>query len=166
MGPMAKTLGHWRALIHFGCRVARRVRSNIDVQIEIVAANGMTLAISANGNLGTPASRCLPLLCIDSEIEMQWRIVAPLRETICSAAGSALDLEVLCGRFALVRDFFVFDDLPLIEAAKAGFLDSRDMDKYVFAAVLRLNETVTLGRVEPFDRTLRHLAISRVDALR
>ena len=47
---------------------------------------------------------------------------------------SALNLEVLRRRFALVRDFLVFDDLPLIEAAEAGSFDRRDVDKDIFAA--------------------------------
>jgi len=78
----------------------------------------------------------------------------------------ALNLKIFCRRFSLVRDFLIFDHLPLIETAEAGFLDSRDMDKHIFSAGLRLNETVTLGRVEPFDRALSHLAISTVEVLR
>jgi hypothetical protein len=46
---------------------------------------------------------------------------------------SALDFEILRRRLALIRDLVVLDHLPLIQAAEAGFLDSRDMDKYVFA---------------------------------
>ena len=45
---------------------------------------------------------------------------------------------MVCGCFSFVRDFLVFDNLPLIEALEAGFLDSRDMDKHILAAVLRL----------------------------
>src|SRR5271170_2854983 len=33
---------------------------------------------------------------------------------------SALNLQILCRRFALVCDFFVFDDLPLIQTAEAS----------------------------------------------
>jgi hypothetical protein len=66
---------------------------------------------------------------------------------------SALDLEVLCRCFALVRDFVVFDNLPLIQSAEAGFFDRRDMDKHVFAAsALRLDESVAFLaflRIEP-----------------
>ena len=79
---------------------------------------------------------------------------------------SALNLEILCRCFALARDFLVLDNLPFIETGEAGSLDSRDMDEHIFAAALRLNETVTLGRVEPFDRALSHLAISTVEVLR
>ena len=42
---------------------------------------------------------------------------------------SALNLEVLSRSFAPVRDFLVFDDLPLIETAEAGSFDRRDVDE-------------------------------------
>jgi hypothetical protein len=45
------------------------------------------------------------------------------------SARSALKLKMSCRCFSFVRDFLVFDNLPLIEAVEAGFLDSRDMDK-------------------------------------
>ena len=47
---------------------------------------------------------------------------------------SAVNLEILRRCFALVGDFIVFDDLPLIQPAEAGLLDSRDMDKYIPSA--------------------------------
>ena len=60
-------------------------------------------------------------------------VVAPWEGSICSARnnhnlqqGSALNLAILCRCFSLVRDFLVFDNLPLIETAEAGLLDSRD----------------------------------------
>ena len=55
---------------------------------------------------------------------------------------SALNLEVLSRSFAPVRDFFKFDDLPLIETAEAGSFDCRDVDEHIFAAALRLNEPI------------------------
>src|SRR5579863_9161455 len=72
------------------------------------------------------------------------------------ARKSALNLEVLSRRLALVRDFFVFDDLPFIETAEACSLDRRDMDKNIFAAALRLNESVALLRIEPLHGTFSH----------
>jgi len=60
------------------------------------------------------------------------------------AARSALNLEILCRCFSFVRDFLVFDNLTLSETAEAGFLDSRDMDKHIFSAGLRLNKAVPL----------------------
>ena len=56
---------------------------------------------------------------------------------------SALNLEVLSRSFAPVRDFLVFDDLPLIETAEAGSFDRRDVDEHIFtAAPLRLDEPI------------------------
>ena len=77
-------------------------------------------------------------------------IVAALSAVDLSAAISALNLNILCRCFALIRDFLVFDNLPFIETGEAGSLDSRDMDKHIFAAALRLNKSVSFLRIEPF----------------
>src|ERR1700686_4919238 len=70
---------------------------------------------------------------------------------------SALNLEVLSRSFAPVRDFLVFDDLPLIETVEAGSFDRRDVDKHISAAAtLRLNEPIALGRIEPLHGAFRH----------
>src|SRR6478752_2283140 len=70
---------------------------------------------------------------------------------------SALNLEVLSRSFAPVRDFLVFDDLPLIEAAEARSFDRRDVDEHIFtAATLRLDEAIALGRIEPLHGAFRH----------
>jgi hypothetical protein len=71
-------------------------------------------------------------------------------------AKSALNPEILCRRFTPIRGFLVFDRLPLIERAKACPLDCRNMYEHIFAATLRLNESITLGRIKPFDGTDRH----------
>jgi hypothetical protein len=73
---------------------------------------------------------------------------------------SALHFQVLCRSFALVRHLFVFDNLPLIEAAEAGALYRRDMNEDVFAAALRLDESIALRRIEPLYGTCRHLGCS------
>ena len=70
---------------------------------------------------------------------------------------SALNLEALSRNFAPVRDFLVFDDLPLIETAEAGSFDRRDVDEHIFtAATLRLDEPIALGRIEPLHCASRH----------
>src|SRR5579863_1136396 len=69
---------------------------------------------------------------------------------------SALNLEVLCRRLALVGDFLVFDDLAFVKAAEPSPLDRRNMDENIFAASLRLNESVALLRIEPLHRTFSH----------
>jgi len=59
---------------------------------------------------------------------------------------------MFCPRFSFARDFFVFDNLPLSETAEAGSLDSRDMDKHILAAALRLNKSVPFLGIEPLHR--------------
>jgi hypothetical protein len=47
-------------------------------------------------------------------------------------------------------------EMPLVEAAQAGSLDSRDMDKNISSAALRLNKSLPFLRIEPLHRTGRH----------
>jgi hypothetical protein len=64
-----------------------------------------------------------------------------------AAAAHPCPMPDACGsgRFALIRDLFVFDDLPLIQTAETGPLDCRDMDKHIFSApTLRLNKSVAV----------------------
>ena len=72
------------------------------------------------------------------------------------SARLALNPKIFRRRFALVRDFVVFDDLPLIETAEAGFLDGRDMDEHIFSAALRRNKSVAFLRIEPLHRAACH----------
>jgi len=44
-------------------------------------------------------------------------------------SDSVADFKILCRRFALVRDLFVFDNLPLIQAAEASFLHHRNVNE-------------------------------------
>ena len=46
------------------------------------------------------------------------------------------------------------------EAAQARAFDGRDVDEDVLAAVVGLDEAVTLGRVEPFDSAGSHFETS------
>jgi hypothetical protein len=57
-----------------------------------------------------------------------------VRVAMTVAPKSALHLETFCRCFSFARDFFVFDNLPLSETAKASFLDRRDMNKHILAA--------------------------------
>ena len=52
-----------------------------------------------------------------------------------------MNLQIFCRCFSLVRYFLVFDNLPLIEAAQAGSLDSRNMDKHISSAAAEANFT-------------------------
>src|SRR5215475_588541 len=67
--------------------------------------------------------------------------------------------EILRRLLAAVADQLVLDHLTFVERAQAGALDRGDMDEYVFAAVLRLNESIALGRVEPFHGASSHLGL-------
>src|SRR5438034_4134973 len=68
----------------------------------------------------------------------------------------ALNLEVLRRGLAAIGDFFVFDRLSFVERGKASFLDRRNMNKNVLATTGRLDESKTLGRVEPLYSTFSH----------
>jgi hypothetical protein len=71
-------------------------------------------------------------------------------------ALDSLHLELL-GRFlATVRHNLIFDYLSLIESAQTRALDSRDMNEYVLAPALRLDEPVSLGWIEPLYSSRSH----------
>jgi hypothetical protein len=50
------------------------------------------------------------------------------------------------------------DLVAFAEVAQARLLDSRDMDEYILAtAAIRRDEPKSLGRIEPFHRSCRHV---------
>jgi hypothetical protein len=67
-------------------------------------------------------------------------------------------LEAVCGNLArtLVADQFVGDLLTVLELAEAGALNGRDVNEYVLRTVVRLNEAVAFGCVEPLYSTGSH----------
>jgi hypothetical protein len=67
-------------------------------------------------------------------------------DRLARAKTKSANPEILCRRFTPIRGFLVFDGLALIKSAKACPLDCRNMNEYVFAAPLRLNESITLSR--------------------
>jgi hypothetical protein len=76
--------------------------------------------------------------------------------------GRVLDLQIgrrfLAGApigFNFVRDF-----LPILQAAQACPLDRADVHENILAAIVRLNEAITLRLVEPFYSASRHLVSS------
>src|SRR6266511_837441 len=69
------------------------------------------------------------------------------------------DFEVVCRFLAAIADDFILNDLPFIEGAQSRSLDGGNMDEHVFAAPLRLNESVALGRIEPLHGSCRHLEL-------
>src|SRR5262249_44601109 len=75
---------------------------------------------------------------------------------VASDQSRSTDLKVVRRLLAAITDNLIFDRLTLVERTKAGTLDSGDMDEHVSAAVLGLNESIALGRVEPFDSASSH----------
>jgi len=67
--------------------------------------------------------------------------------------------EILRRLLAAVADQLVFDHLTFVERGQASALDRGDMDEYVFAAILRLNESIAFRRVEPFHGASSHLGL-------
>src|SRR5690606_18102586 len=50
--------------------------------------------------------------------------------------------------------------LAFVQRVHAGALDGRDVHEHIVAAVIRLDEAVALGRVEPLHGSSRHFANS------
>src|SRR5690349_4089730 len=70
-------------------------------------------------------------------------------------------LQVLRGAFATAR---VADDLErnllaFRETADPGALDGGNVDEHVLRAIIRLNEAVALGAVEPFHGASGHMSL-------
>jgi hypothetical protein len=70
--------------------------------------------------------------------------------------GHHSGLEIDGGLFAAVLLDLVGDFLPFMETVEPGSLNRADMDEYVFAAAVRLNEAITLCAVEPLNRACGH----------
>jgi hypothetical protein len=64
---------------------------------------------------------------------------------VLSRQNSALNFQILGRRLSLVRRFFILDNLPFTKPAETGALYHGDMDKYIFAAALRLYESISLS---------------------
>src|SRR5258708_25205609 len=75
---------------------------------------------------------------------------------------AALDLEISRRLLAAIGHDLIFHLLSFIERAQARAFDRRNMDEHVLPACLRLNESVTLLRVEPLHRPERHVSISEL----
>jgi hypothetical protein len=66
------------------------------------------------------------------------------------------DLEIIRRLLTAIADDLIFDCLTFIKRTKAGTFNRGDMDEHVLAPALRLNESIALGRVEPFDGASSH----------
>src|SRR5215467_8732727 len=70
--------------------------------------------------------------------------------------GRSLNLEIHRGCFPAVLFDLILDLLPFIERAQSSALNRGDMDEHVFAASLRLDKSIALGRIEPLHGAARH----------
>src|SRR5262249_30640212 len=76
-----------------------------------------------------------------------------------SASGDSLHgFEIVRRRLAglAIHHDFERNALTFPELAQAGAFHGADMDEHVLAAALRLNESITLLRVEPLDGAVIH----------
>jgi len=80
--------------------------------------------------------------------------------TLLLPARAASNLEVFGRGLAAIGNFFVFHRLSFVERRKASFLNRRNMNKNVLAAARGLDESKTLGRVEPLHSTFSHHVVS------
>src|ERR1700738_1109273 len=78
---------------------------------------------------------------------------------MCGRSLSA-NPQIFRGRFAPVLHLFVAHLSTLIEVAQAGLFHGRDVHKHVLAAVVGLNKSKSLSRVEPLHSTCRHVSFS------
>src|SRR6202158_6246083 len=78
------------------------------------------------------------------------------RRAMCGRSLSA-NPQIFRGRFAPVLHLFVAHLSTLIEVAQAGLFHGRDVHKHVLAAVVGLNKSKSLSRIEPLHSTCRHV---------
>ena len=71
-----------------------------------------------------------------------------------------LDPKIGRGFSAAIPLNLVLDGLSLVERTQASLLNSRDVDKHIFAtAACRLNKPISLSRIEPLHGTCRHFRL-------
>src|SRR5471032_3291470 len=70
-----------------------------------------------------------------------------------------LGLEIHSRVLAAILLNFVGDLLAFIEAVQTSALNGADVHEHILATAVRLNETETLGGVEPLNRTCSHVCI-------
>src|SRR5258708_14582976 len=70
------------------------------------------------------------------------------------------DPQILRRSLPLVGHFLIAHLCTLIECAEPSFLDRGDVHEHILAAVIGLNESIALCRVEPLHRSGSHLGRS------
>jgi hypothetical protein len=140
-----------------------RSAANWEVMIEDVIAP----ACSARHRLGAarkkPAIRrafCFDVLStgFDDEFFRYSRLFAGYLGRIGRSRTLVIQRADVLSQFALwALDQFEAHPCPLLEGAEAVHLDGGKMCENVVSSILGFDETETLGIVEPFDSTQRHL---------
>src|SRR5262249_40620912 len=108
---------------------------------------------------GATAGCCAPAAAANAVKPMRPNVSR--RTTIRSLAprpsstdfARSLDPQVDRGFLAPAALDLIFDALSVVERAEPGALDGRNVDEYVLAAAGRLNEPISLGRIEPLHGT-------------
>src|SRR5215470_19407497 len=85
----------------------------------------------------------------------------PFHSKRSNASDLALHSQVFCRLLPAVGHELIVDALAFVEPAQPSPLDCGNMHEHVLAAILRLDESVTLGRVEPLHSTGRHIDLRR-----
>jgi hypothetical protein len=70
--------------------------------------------------------------------------------------------EILRGFLPAVRNNLILNVLAFVERAQARPFHGRDMHEHIFAAALRLDKAITLGRVEPLYSASSHISLQVV----
>jgi hypothetical protein len=73
----------------------------------------------------------------------------------------SLDPKILGRRFSTIADNLELDLLAFIERGQTGFLDRRNVHKYILPAALRLDESVAFGWIKPLHSPGRHQKFSK-----
>jgi hypothetical protein len=83
----------------------------------------------------------------------------------CRVPGEAFlpHFEVFGRRFSPIAYDLELDVLALIKGAETRLLHRRNMNKHVLPAALRLDEPISLGRIEPLHRSGRHYHLQLIE---
>src|SRR5262245_17854402 len=67
-----------------------------------------------------------------------------------------LDLEVYSGLLTAAALNLILNSLSFVERHQSGTFDGANVYEHIFAAALRLNESITLGWIEPLHSAGSH----------
>jgi hypothetical protein len=76
-----------------------------------------------------------------------------------TGSSQLTDLQIVRRFLTAIIDNLIFDRLTFIERTKAGTFDGGDMDEYISATALGVNESIAFRRVEPFDSACSHYGL-------